>query len=112
ACAAVVERLRSELGAVDVPGVVELDAGANEVFVEAGSIDPWSLNDFGDLDETMPLFSDYFQDRLQRTGAVTIQQLGRALQRRRALRREMTGWFEHVDVVIMPALATADIPAE
>lgn len=112
ACAAAVERLRAVLGAIDVDGVVELDADANEIFVAAGSADPWSLNDFGDLDETMPLFSDYFRARLMRTGAVTIQELGRALQRRRELRREIVGWFDEVDVVLMPTLSTTQIPAE
>lgn len=112
ACAAAVDALRAGFGLVDVDGVVELDAGANEIFVAAGSVDPWSLNDFGDLDETMPLFSDYFATRLERTGAVTIQQLGLALQHRRRLRREIQAWFDHVDLVIMPTLSTADIPAE
>ncbi|MET0302826.1 MAG: amidase [Microbacteriaceae bacterium] len=112
ACATAVDALRERYGLRDVEGVVELDAGANEIFVEAGSVDPWSLNDFGDLDVTMPLFSDYFATRLERTGAVTIQQLGLALQQRRRLRREIQGWFDDVDVVIAPTLSTADIPAE
>ncbi|MEW1835720.1 amidase [Microbacterium sp. NPDC079995] len=112
ACRDAVDALRAQFGLRDVEGVVELDAGANEVFVAAGSVDPWSLNDFGDLEQTMPLFSDYFATRLERTGAVTIQQLGLALQHRRRLRRKIHAWFDEVDLIIMPTLSTADIPAE
>jgi Asp-tRNA(Asn)/Glu-tRNA(Gln) amidotransferase A subunit family amidase len=112
ACGRAVDALRRAFAMRDVEGLVELDAGTNEIFVAAGSADPWSLNDFGPLEETMPLFSDYFATRLERTGAVTIQELGRALQQRRRLRREIQSWFAHVDIVVMPTLSTADIPAD
>ncbi len=112
ACLAAAKRLIDRTGAVEIADAVQLDAGSNEIFVGAGSADPWSLFDFGDVEKNRPLFSDYFAQRLDRTGAVGVQELGLFLQRRRALRRELVSWFDEVDVVIMPTLSTTEIPAE
>jgi aspartyl-tRNA(Asn)/glutamyl-tRNA(Gln) amidotransferase subunit A len=112
ACRAAVDRLVADEGMVELDDVIELDAGANEIFVGAGSADPWSLFEFGDTEANSAIFSDYFTNRLAKTGAITMQEYGRFQQRRRQLRREIAEWFERVDVVIAPTLSTTEIPAE
>lgn len=99
---------------VSVPDAVDLGIDCeemNEVFVGVGAANPWPDLPPGDPRDHAELLSDYFLARLENAAKVSMRQYGEYHERRQALRSRWTRWFDAVDAVLLPTVATCEVPA-
>jgi aspartyl-tRNA(Asn)/glutamyl-tRNA(Gln) amidotransferase subunit A len=114
-CESAVARLVAAEGLAEIPDAVDLGVSCeelNEVFVGAGSANPWPALPAGHLRDHAPLLSDYFLARLEHSARVSMPEFGRYCERRQELRARWSRWFETVDAVLLPTVSTCEVPAE
>lgn len=83
----------------------------NMVFIGAGSANAWGVLAPGDLEVRSDEMTDYFADRMDRAGQVTMREFACYHLERDRLRARWTTWFDEIDAIMWPTVSTCDVPA-
>lgn len=91
---------------------LQFDDDMNDMFLGVAAAGKWSMLRDGDLaPERQELMTDYVKARLDASSKVTMIEFAGFQDQRHRVAARLNRWFESVDAVIMPSVATCDVPA-